>query len=553
MNSTHWTGSRRTRLAFWGMVGLFLVYAGLFIYRTSFIVANERYFSLFDDAMISMRYARNLAHGYGLVWNPGARPVEGYTNPAWVLYMTAIHLLPLAASKTSLVVQITAALLLAINLIFVGGMALEVSAGSDVTALGAVAMTASYLPLNHWSLQGMEVSALVVVVSASLWLALKALEDGRFPASSYVLLGASTLVRPDMVVALAGLMLYHVFVDPPNRSRHLAWGAAVLVIFVGIQTVFRLWYFGQLVPNTYYLKMTGYPFYLRITRGTFVLAQFIWRFNPLLFVLPFLLLVRRERQVGLLVWMVVVQMSYSVYVGGDAWENWGGSNRYITIVMPVFFVVLSCALFQVVATFVGTIEARWPDRATTVAFASLVAFAIFSANSIYGVRAWLEVLLIHPPLHSGSGGENQGEVEEALLLRHVTTPDAVIAVVRAGTIPYFAERTSIDLLGKTDPHIAREVSRVSTGHKRFVDFRPGHTKFDYRYSIEQQRPDVVVQLWHNREEVLPYLNAFYTPLSLGKACIYVQNLSPRVRRDRLSAGRCGDTPGEHSSSYSEEE
>ena len=45
MNSTHWTGSRRTRLAFWGMVGLFLVYAGLFIYRTSFIVGNDRYFS----------------------------------------------------------------------------------------------------------------------------------------------------------------------------------------------------------------------------------------------------------------------------------------------------------------------------------------------------------------------------------------------------------------------------------------------------------------------------------------------------------------------------
>ena len=124
-----------------------------------------------------------------------------------------------------------------------------------------------------------------------------------------MLLGAGTLVRPDMVVALAGLMLYHVFVDPSNRSRHLAWGASALVIFVGMQTTFRLWYLGQLLPNTYYLKMTGYPFYLRITRGTFVLAQFIWRFNPLLFVLPFLLLVRRERQVGLLVWMVVVQMS----------------------------------------------------------------------------------------------------------------------------------------------------------------------------------------------------------------------------------------------------
>src|SRR3954471_565796 len=143
MNSPHWTGSRSTRLAFWGMVGLFLLYAGLFIYRTSFVVAGERYFSLFDDAMISMRYARNLAHGYGLVWNPGAQPVEGYTNPAWVLYMAAVHLLPLAPSKTSLVVQITAAVMLAISLFFVHGIALEVSSGSGVIAVGAVALTAS--------------------------------------------------------------------------------------------------------------------------------------------------------------------------------------------------------------------------------------------------------------------------------------------------------------------------------------------------------------------------------------------------------------------------
>ncbi len=32
--------------------------------------------------MILMRYAYNLAHGNGLVWNPGER-VEGITNPLW--------------------------------------------------------------------------------------------------------------------------------------------------------------------------------------------------------------------------------------------------------------------------------------------------------------------------------------------------------------------------------------------------------------------------------------------------------------------------------------
>ena len=145
-----------------------------------------------------------------------------------------------------------------------------------------------------------------------------------------------------------------------------------------------------------------------------------------------------------------MQILYSVYVGGDAWEYWGGSNRYIAIVMPEFFVLLSFALFQIADTFVSTVQTRSANRVTLAAFAALVTFSILTANSIYGVRAWLEVLLIHPPLHSGKGGENQGEVEQALMLRRITTPEAVIAVVRAGTIPYFADRPSIDLLGKND-------------------------------------------------------------------------------------------------------
>ena len=73
-------GSREGQLAFALVVAVFLIYAALFIYRTSFVVGGERYFSLFDDAMISMRYAKNLAHGYGLLWNSGGDRVEGYTN-----------------------------------------------------------------------------------------------------------------------------------------------------------------------------------------------------------------------------------------------------------------------------------------------------------------------------------------------------------------------------------------------------------------------------------------------------------------------------------------
>lgn len=66
---THQTAPRSWILA--GVLVLYAIYAALFIYKTTFVINGQRYFSLFDDAMVSMRYAKNLAAGYGLVWNPG--------------------------------------------------------------------------------------------------------------------------------------------------------------------------------------------------------------------------------------------------------------------------------------------------------------------------------------------------------------------------------------------------------------------------------------------------------------------------------------------------
>jgi hypothetical protein len=63
----------------------------VFILRSAFRVEGRLTFSLFDDAMISLTYARNLAEGNGLVWTAGESPVEGYTNFLWTLGMTLPH------------------------------------------------------------------------------------------------------------------------------------------------------------------------------------------------------------------------------------------------------------------------------------------------------------------------------------------------------------------------------------------------------------------------------------------------------------------------------
>jgi hypothetical protein len=84
---------RSERIALALLFIAYVVWAGLFIYRSSYVaIDGQRYFGLFDDAMISMRYAWNFAHGLGLVWNAGER-VEGYSNLLMTLGMSLAALL----------------------------------------------------------------------------------------------------------------------------------------------------------------------------------------------------------------------------------------------------------------------------------------------------------------------------------------------------------------------------------------------------------------------------------------------------------------------------
>ena len=149
--------------------------------------------------MISMRYAKNLAQGFGLVWNAGGERVEGFTNPLWVLFMAGLHLLPVPASKMSLLVQVFAAALLLLNLAFVAHMSRRAD-DSPAVPLLAVALTGFYFPIVNWALQGMEVSVLAFLTTGSVLLALRSLRLERVSPWLYGVMALGMLIRPDMIV-----------------------------------------------------------------------------------------------------------------------------------------------------------------------------------------------------------------------------------------------------------------------------------------------------------------------------------------------------------------
>jgi hypothetical protein len=47
-----------------------------------------------EDAAMLMRYADNLARGYGIVWNPGEPPVDGGTDFLFLTTIALVHPIP---------------------------------------------------------------------------------------------------------------------------------------------------------------------------------------------------------------------------------------------------------------------------------------------------------------------------------------------------------------------------------------------------------------------------------------------------------------------------
>lgn len=102
------TRDRRLMASAIVIVCLWLAYAAAFIRTTSFEVDGIRHYCLFDDMMISMNYARNLADGNGLIWTIGGQRTEGITNLGWTLYMALLHFTRQPDHLMSLLVQLAA-------------------------------------------------------------------------------------------------------------------------------------------------------------------------------------------------------------------------------------------------------------------------------------------------------------------------------------------------------------------------------------------------------------------------------------------------------------
>src|SRR5438552_2550681 len=197
-----------------------------------------------DDSFISFRYARNLASGLGLVFNPGER-VECFSNPLWVLLLAGFEVLHLDLLTASKVTGVLCAL---VTLRTTMKIAIKhLGLGSWYGPLAALFL-ATEMGFVYYSVSGMETICFVMQITL---LAGLLLEQRFLPAS--ILSGTLLLTRPEGPLFILPLLATLIM-----RKRKFSAVLPFLMIPVTlllIEVGWRYRYYGQVLPNTFQAKI----------------------------------------------------------------------------------------------------------------------------------------------------------------------------------------------------------------------------------------------------------------------------------------------------------
>lgn len=423
-----------------------------------------------DDAFITLRYAENLVAGEGLVFNPGQR-VEGYSNLAWVLLAAAAKR---AGADPLVMVRLAGITSGVICLLLAWALAGRLRPGGGRALLLAPLFLAASPILARHAVSGLETNAYAACLTFGLWWLAGGSRSPRAAVLAVLPLILLFLLRPEG--ALFGLLI--LILDRRGAAgRSLIW-----IVFCLALSVFLCWrwlYFGSLLPNTFYFKMTGGDAALR--PGFFHVREFLHDSGGAVLVGFGLALFLSEGAAPLLRRFGVViaaQLGVILAAGGD----WMQHYRFFAPLLPLLAAGLAAGVGQVLAT-CRQASGRRHLPALVVGAALATAY-----SGVYlGERAvWHAVM---PAVRSGQY-LSQAYARVGIWLREQTPPGSVVAVSDVGAVGYYSGREVVDMFGLVDHHIART---------------PGilHGKQDPDY-ILARRPDYVVLVERKDRDCRPW-------------------------------------------------
>jgi arabinofuranosyltransferase len=439
-----------------------------------------------DDAWIHFQFARNLAHGDGLSFNPG-QPTSGSTAPLWTLLLAAVYAIggrfPLAGQASS-------------ALCYLGLLAATYVLAKRLTVQRWAAWLAGVVVATNGRMVWAGLSALEICLFATLSLLaigahLENRSQPRYRLRAAVLFGLAALSRPEgyllFALSIADYLWLALRITPSSQrlpaSRftsyvlHLIRQIPLLPIFLFALIILPYLLFswhtsGHLLPNTYHAKAAVSLLPDREFRDSLsVSAIYLILDNPLL--LPFLLfglILLIQRAPLLSLWCTGLPLAYAL-MRASLYQH----GRYLMPLIPCNAVVAVWGMLEMRKFILNR-------KDTKVNKNRLCVLRAFAVKKLTSPGHWTVILISalvivgtawRLPTMAGQYARNVEDIDQMHValgywVRDNTAPDAVIALNDIGAIAYISEREVVDLAGLVTPEITPAL-RAPEQTQRLVD------------------------------------------------------------------------------------
>jgi len=434
-----------------------------------------------DDAYISLRYARNLANGYGLVFSTdGSRPVEGYTNFLWVLLETPLYLLRLSDSLILHCIKI-AGIAFGVGVILLTYRMTRLFTQDNRAGLFACLFLAAVPQLSFWAIGGLETTMYMFWLLAGVYFYMVEERDNRVHILSMLFLTLAALTRWEGVLVVLALILWEAATHVWNRHKgdrlrglgKLIPGIIVFALIYGAYFLWRYNFYGYLFPNTVYAR-----------GGVSGVSQIWHRMNEMrpfiVYLLPIVALAwfgyfylakqpkdtSQQKQLLGVVFLVLVALSFG------SKREWMPGFRYELPWVPILILFFSVAMWKIVGD---------QNKGTFV-------ISFQSGIARLGLLLCLGIFLLYPAidLHQNTKYTDELDRAHATLgkwLREYAPTDASYASWDMGAVPYYSE---LPLIIEIHPEgiLSTYITHVGYDVNYFLSLKPS-------FIVLPPQPDVV--------------------------------------------------------------
>ncbi len=424
-----------------------------------------------DDAFITLRYARNFLNGTGIVWNP-QEYVEGYTNFFFLMLVTLFGAIGIDLALASQIVNFLAFFaLVAFISFFLPFCKKEEDRQRSLLPIPFFIFTITSFPMIVWTLGGLEGPLFAFLCTVGIWLSCEADANGssnKYLVVSGLLLAFACLTRLDGLIYVGLTFIYLFWRKQSQRTSSILYFLLPLLCILIPHFLWRLSYYGALLPNTFYAKATGFDL-MRVCEG--LKYFFSYLISPpfvlllLCIVIPYSIYRRFfDKKMMYILSTIVLYTAYIICLGGDHMPSF-------RLFLPVFsssLLLLYMILKKEAQRFI-----QWRGFPACGAVLLLVALQFY-----------------YPPL-------NPRKMDPAAFIgtivgKYVATAwpeNSLIALNTSGSTPYYAPNHKfIDMLGLNDAHIAkREINIRQLKWQKVA----GHEKGDGAYVLSRN-PDYII-------------------------------------------------------------